>query len=105
VFLISWAPAGEREDRWRVLEADDLAPAKLGRNSQRDREDVFCLANTVPLDVTVLRQRYQNELRPYLGNPARKDFTLDLWVEAIGERRSRAAGSRVRSCVLLEHKT
>jgi len=41
----------------------------------------------VPLDVTVLRQRYQEELRPYLGNPAREDLTLDLWVEAIEERR------------------
>jgi hypothetical protein len=45
------------------------------------------LDRAVPLDVTVLRQRYQEELRPYLGNPAREDLTLDLWVEAIEERR------------------
>jgi len=70
-----------------ALDAYDLALAKLERNSQRDREDVFYLADRVPLDVKLLRQRYQEELRPYLGNPAREDLTLDLWVEAIEERR------------------
>jgi len=46
------------------------------------------LADRVPLDVRLLRQRYLEELRPYLGNPTREDLTLDLWVEAIEERRS-----------------
>jgi hypothetical protein len=71
-----------------ALDAYDLALAKLERNSQRDREDVFYLADRVPLDIAVLRQRYREELRPYLGNPAREDLTLDLWVETIEERRA-----------------
>ena len=70
-----------------ALDAYDLALAKLERNSQRDREDVFYLADTVPLEITRLRQRYQEELRPYLGNAAREDLTMDLWAEAIEERR------------------
>ena len=73
-----------------ALDPHDLALSKLERNAQRDREDVFYLADTVPLDVSVLRQRYREELRPYLGNPAREDLTVDLWVEAIGERRGRS---------------
>jgi hypothetical protein len=32
--------------------------------------------------------KFLEELRPYLGNPAREDLTLDLWVEAIAERRA-----------------
>jgi hypothetical protein len=73
-----------------ALDPYDLALSKLERNAQRDREDVFYLADAVPFDVTVLRQRYQEELRPYLGNPAREDLTLDRWVEAIEERRGRS---------------
>jgi len=48
------------------------------------------LDRAVAPDDTVLRQRHQEELRPYLGNPAREDLTLDLWVEAIEERRGRS---------------
>ena len=70
-----------------ALDPHDLALSKLERNAQRDREDVFYLADTVPLDVSMLRQRYQEELRPYLGNPAREDLTLELWIEAVEERR------------------
>jgi hypothetical protein len=45
------------------------------------------LAKTVPLDLEVLRERYQKELRWQLGNPEREDLTLRLWIEAIGEER------------------
>jgi hypothetical protein len=71
-----------------ALDAYDLALAKLERNSQRDREDVFYLAVRVPLDIAMLRQRYREELRRYLGNPPREDLALDLWVEVIEERRA-----------------
>lgn len=71
-----------------ALDPHDLALAKLERNLQRDRDDVMYLARTVPLDVEVLRQRYQAELRPYLGRPEREDLTLGLWVEMIVEDRS-----------------
>jgi hypothetical protein len=66
----------------------DLALSKIERNIQRDRDDVFYLARTVPLDMDVLRKRYETELRPYLGNPDREDLTLKLWIDAIEEERS-----------------
>ena len=58
---------------------------KLTRNADRDRGDVAYLATEVPLDVSVLRQRYQREMRPYVGIPEREDLTLDLWIEIIQE--------------------
>ena len=45
------------------------------------------LARTVPLDLEVLRDRYQKELRWQLGNPEREDLTLRLWIEAFEEER------------------
>ena len=45
------------------------------------------LAKIVPLDLEVLEQRYQKELRWQLGNPEREDLTLRLWIEAIEEER------------------
>jgi Nucleotidyltransferase of unknown function (DUF6036)/Acetohydroxy acid isomeroreductase, NADPH-binding domain len=75
----------------RLLAFDpyDIALAKLERNIQRDRDDVKYLARTVPFDLDVLRDRYEKELRPILGNPDREDLTLQLWREAIEEERSR----------------
>lgn len=70
-----------------ALDRYDIALAKLERNIQRDRDDVKHLANTVPLDLNFLRERYERELRPNLGNPAREDLTLRLWIEAIEEER------------------
>lgn len=70
-----------------ALDPYDLALAKLERNAQRDRDDVKFLARTIPFDLEVLRERYEKELRPYLGNPGREDLTLLLWVEAIEEER------------------
>ena len=37
----------------------------------------------------VLRERYVEELRPYLGRPEREDLTLELWIEMINETRAR----------------
>ena len=63
------------------------ALSKLERNIQRDRDDVKYLARTVPLDLEVLKQRYQKELRWQLGNPEREDLTLKLWIDAIEEEK------------------
>jgi len=61
--------------------------SKLERNLQRDRDDVLHLARTVPLDLEVLKDRYQKELRWQLGKPEREDLTLQLWIETIeGEK-------------------
>jgi len=70
-----------------ALDPYDLALAKLERNAQRDRDDVKHLAHAVPLDLNLLRERYERELRPNLGNRTREDLTLRLWIEAIEEER------------------
>jgi hypothetical protein len=81
------APGTFKHLRLFALDPYDLALSKLERNTQRDRDDVRHLARIVPLDLKVLQERYQKELRPYLGNPEREDLTLALWVETIEEER------------------
>ena len=68
--------------RMLALEVHDLVLAKLVRNSPVDLEDAMFLAKTGKLDETVLSQRYEQELRPYLANERRHDLTLRLWLEA-----------------------
>jgi len=68
-----------------ALDPYDLALSKLERNVQKDRDDVKYLATHAGLDSGLLRQRYQTELRPYLGTAEREDLTLDLWVEMISD--------------------
>jgi hypothetical protein len=77
-------------DRIHLMALDpyDLALTKLERNIERDRNDIRYLARVVPFDLDLLRERYQIELRPYLGNPKREDLTLQLWIEAIEEDRA-----------------
>ena len=69
----------------RAFERHDLVLAKLERNGDRDREDVEVLARGPGLDITVLRSRYEQELRPLLGRPDREDLTLSLWIAIIEE--------------------
>jgi hypothetical protein len=76
--------------RLKVFERHDLVLAKLCRNIDRDREDVVALARGPGLDSDVLRQRYQEELRPKLARPEREDLTLRLWIEIIEEIRGGA---------------
>jgi hypothetical protein len=68
-----------------ALDLYDLAPSRLERNIQRDRDDVKHLARTVPLDVEKLKERYEKELRWQLGIPEREDLTLKMWIETIQE--------------------
>jgi hypothetical protein len=49
--------------RLLALDPYDLALSKLERNIQRDRDDVKHLAKTVPLDLEVLKERYQSDIR------------------------------------------
>jgi hypothetical protein len=72
-----------------ILDPYDLALSKLERNAPHDREDVFYLADLVPFDLKVLDTRYRQEMRPYLGVPDREDLTIQLWIDAITERRLR----------------
>ena len=52
---------------------------------------LYYLADAVPLDLDVLQARYREEMRSYLGNgiQVRADQTLELWIAAIEERRTR----------------
>lgn len=68
--------------RLMALDPYDLALSKIERNTPIDRDDVKYLSKAVPLDPNVLRERYDSELRPNLGNPDREDLTLKLWLEA-----------------------
>ncbi len=68
--------------RLLALDVHDLVLAKLVRNSPVDLEDAKFLAQTDKLDETVLRERYQRELRPNLANEKRHDLTLKLWLDA-----------------------
>jgi hypothetical protein len=65
-----------------ALDATDLALSKLERNAERDREDVLRLARAGYLDREILKQRYLDDLRPYLlSNHLWHDKTLELWLE------------------------
>jgi Nucleotidyltransferase of unknown function (DUF6036) len=87
--LIEMFPGALGSLRLLALDPHDLALMKLDRNSPRDREDVFHLATSVPLDTAVLTRRYEDGMRPSLGNPDREDLTLGLWIAAIEEQRSK----------------
>lgn len=80
-------PTSFQHLRLCALDPYDLALSKLERNIQRDRDDVKYLARSVPLDLKVLKERYQKELRWQLGHPEREDLTLKLWIDAIEEEK------------------
>jgi hypothetical protein len=86
--LTEIAPGNFKHLHLFALDPYDLALSKLERNTQRDRDDMRHLARAVPFDIALLQERYQKELRPYLGNPEREDLTLRLWIEAIEEERA-----------------
>ncbi len=79
-----------------ALDPYDVALAKIERNTDIDREDVKYLARVVPFDLDVLKARYYDELRVYLGKPEREDLTLKLWIDMIEEGRDqhRIVGTR-----------
>jgi len=51
----------------------------------RNAKDLKHLAHPIPLDLKILKERYEKELRWQLGNPEREDLTLKLWTEMIEE--------------------
>lgn len=83
--LVDLFPGEFSKLRLLALERHDLVLAKLARNIDRDREDVQRLATGPGLDPTVLKERYQTELRYQSGRPEREDLTLALWLEMIEE--------------------
>jgi|SRR5882762_3699930 len=90
-------PRALRHVRLLALDPYDLVLTKLTRNSDRDRADVEYLATAVPLDIAVLRHRYDAEMRSYVPHASREGLTLELWSEIIQEARARSQSrSRVR---------
>jgi hypothetical protein len=65
-----------------ALEAHDLALSKLQRNIERDRDDIQHLAREGHIRPEILKERYYNELRPYLVNEDWHDGTLGMWLES-----------------------
>jgi hypothetical protein len=81
-----------------VLDPYDIALTKLGRNNQKDRDDMRFLARTVPFKVETLRERYFAELqwqyaegRRY-GPRYRANKSFEEWIEMIEEDRMRSGG-------------
>ena len=66
-------PGAYERIRLYGLDPYDLALSKLERNSMVDRQDVWHLARTVPLDPKILKERYEIEMRPYIGRAERPD--------------------------------
>jgi|SRR5215467_3982004 len=73
-----------------ALDPYDLALSKLERNIQRDRDDIKYLAAHAPLDSIMLKQRYEEEMRPYLSNQGRYDLTMKLWLDMLEEEHRNA---------------
>lgn len=76
--------------RLLAAEAHDLALMKLGRNIERDREDVKYLARKKLINPEELDRRYVSEMRSYIARPEqRSDPVLNLWIEMIREELDR----------------
>jgi len=60
----------------------DCILSKLERNSGKDRDDADYLFRSQKLSATLLRERYEKELRHKLiGHVEWHDGTLNLWIE------------------------
>lgn len=74
-------------------EAHDLALMKLGRNSERDREDVKYLVRAGRITEEELRDRYEKEMRGYIAVLERRtDPIVELWIDMIRKERLRNQG-------------
>jgi hypothetical protein len=84
--LTEMYPGQLQRIRLLASEAHDLALMKLGRNIERDREDVKFLARQGFITPEGLKLRYEEEMRSYIALPEqRTDPVLDLWIEMIRE--------------------
>ena len=96
--LIEIFPGQLQNIRIFAPEAHDLALMKLGRNIERDREDVKYLARRGYLTGEELENRYRLEMRPYIGVPDSSDRVLKFWLDMIREELAmNNAGSDSRS--------
>lgn len=84
--LTEMYPRRLKNIRLYAPEAHDLALMKLGRNIERDREDVKFLARQGFITAEGLQQRYEQEMRPYIAMPEqRTDPVIQLWTGMLRE--------------------
>lgn len=80
--------------RVRILDPYDIVLTKLGRNIQRDRDDVRFLAREIPLKVERLKERYLTEVQWQFaeghryGPRYKADRDIGEWIEMIEEDRA-----------------
>jgi len=79
--LVEIFPQRFKNLRLLALDPHDIVLSKLTRNKPVDDEDVEFLVRRGILDSTVLRERYERELRPKISNQQRHDTTLKLWLD------------------------
>ena len=65
----------------KVLDPYDLVLSKLTRNSPKDREDVRAIAAKLNLSFLTLKNRFDQEMRPWVANAERHELTLTIWGE------------------------
>jgi Nucleotidyltransferase of unknown function (DUF6036) len=86
--LIEMIPRYFKHIRLLVVDPYDCILSKLERNGDVDVNDAEYLFRSQKLDAQVLRERYEKEFRPYvIGNVARHDTTLNLWLEIFTSER------------------
>jgi hypothetical protein len=78
--LTEMFPGRFKNLRLMALDVYDVVLTKMERNEPRDLEDFKFLARNVPLDPTVLEERYLTEQRQNLLRPDREDGTLRFWL-------------------------
>ena len=78
-------------EKIRLLAMDpyDIILSKIERNSSRDRQDVEYLGLALELNVAILKDRYEKEVRYQVKNERREDQTVKLWIEMIEEIQNR----------------
>ena len=74
-------PGSFRHLRLWMADPYDLLLSKLTRNSAKDREDVKAVAAKLELSFSVIEERFEEEMKPWLPNLARHELTLKLWKE------------------------
>lgn len=87
--LMEMFPGEFRWIRLCALDPYDLALTKLERSGRtaRDLEDVLHLARTVPLNLEIFRQRYNEEYKVYVEDLVLHRSTFDHWINIIEEER------------------
>lgn len=79
--LIEVTPNTFKNLKVKILEPHDLALSKISRNSPKDWDDVRLLVERGKIRADVLRERYMEEVRPYILVEERDDLTLELWLD------------------------